>query len=110
MASLMVLVIWIRDLSNTYNTATKRYAVIYTTYDRWNRCTGNSAALVPTIRFGLPDTLRLQALCQLVGNFIHSGRMQTAASALEIKTTGMVMPPTWLNFQKAIKQRDVSVH
>lgn len=27
--------------------------------------------LLPTIRFGLPDTLRLQALCQLVGNFIQ---------------------------------------
>lgn len=33
MASLMALVNWIRDLSNTYYATTKRYPVIYTTCD-----------------------------------------------------------------------------
>ncbi|KAI6101314.1 glycoside hydrolase family 25 protein [Pisolithus sp. B1] len=38
------MVTWIRDFSNTYEAATGRYPVIYTTRDWWSTCTGNSTS------------------------------------------------------------------
>ncbi|KAF9238122.1 glycoside hydrolase family 25 protein [Melanogaster broomeanus] len=38
------MVTWIESFSNTYEAATGRYPVIYTTTDWWSTCTGNSAA------------------------------------------------------------------
>ncbi|KAG0705635.1 glycoside hydrolase family 25 protein [Suillus ampliporus] len=38
------MVSWIQSFSNTYEAATGRYPVIYTTTDWWTTCTGNSAA------------------------------------------------------------------
>ncbi|KAI6024120.1 glycoside hydrolase family 25 protein [Pisolithus microcarpus] len=38
------MVTWIKDFSNTYEAATGRYPVIYTTTDWWSTCTGNSAS------------------------------------------------------------------
>ena len=42
------MVSWIRDFSNTYQSRTGRYPVIYTTTDWWRTCTGNSAAFGST--------------------------------------------------------------
>jgi len=38
------MVSWIADFSNTYQAATRRFPVIYTTTDWWTTCTGNSNA------------------------------------------------------------------
>ncbi|KAL1734238.1 glycoside hydrolase family 25 protein [Schizophyllum commune] len=38
------MVSWIKDFSDTYHSATKRYPVIYTSTSWWTTCTGNSAA------------------------------------------------------------------
>ncbi|KIK63286.1 glycoside hydrolase family 25 protein [Collybiopsis luxurians FD-317 M1] len=38
------MVSWIEDFSNTYEAATGRFPIIYTTTDWWTTCTGNSAA------------------------------------------------------------------
>ncbi|KAA1472409.1 glycoside hydrolase family 25 protein [Dentipellis sp. KUC8613] len=46
--SASAMVSWIRDFSNTYEAATGRYPVIYTTTDWWTTCTGNSAAFAST--------------------------------------------------------------
>ena len=46
--SAAAMVSWIKDFSNTYHSATKRYPVIYTTTDWWKSCTGNSAAFGST--------------------------------------------------------------
>ncbi|KXN91199.1 N,O-diacetylmuramidase [Leucoagaricus sp. SymC.cos] len=35
---------WIKDFSNTYQSKTGRFPIIYTTTDWWTTCTGNSAA------------------------------------------------------------------
>ncbi|OBZ67394.1 N,O-diacetylmuramidase [Grifola frondosa] len=42
------MVSWIRDFSNTYQSATGVYPVIYTTTDWWTTCTGNSASFAST--------------------------------------------------------------
>ena len=42
------MVSWIRDFLNTYKSLTGRDAVIYTNYDWWNRCTGNTTAFNST--------------------------------------------------------------
>jgi hypothetical protein len=107
----MALVNWIRDLSNTFTTPPLS-VMLSSTLPVIDGIDAEVTALLllPTIPFVLPDALRLQALCQVVRNFIHYGRIQTVASILEIKTTGMLMPLAWLNLQKAIKQRDLSVH
>ncbi|KAF9219771.1 glycoside hydrolase family 25 protein [Gyrodon lividus] len=42
------MVTWIRSFSNTYEAATGRYPVIYTTTDWWTTCTGNSATFGST--------------------------------------------------------------
>ncbi|TFY60014.1 hypothetical protein EVG20_g7581 [Dentipellis fragilis] len=46
--SASAMVSWIRDFSNTYEAATGRYPVIYTTTDWWTTCTGNSPAFAST--------------------------------------------------------------
>ena len=38
------MVSWIRDFVTTYRSRTGRYPVIYSTYDWWSTCTGNSSA------------------------------------------------------------------
>ncbi|KAJ3717054.1 N,O-diacetylmuramidase [Lentinula raphanica] len=42
--SASAMVSWIQDFSNTYESQTGRYPIIYTTTDWWTTCTGNSAA------------------------------------------------------------------
>lgn len=42
------MVSWIRDFSNTYQSKTGRYPVIYTSTSWWTTCTGNSAAFAST--------------------------------------------------------------
>ncbi|KAL4254619.1 Lysozyme [Abortiporus biennis] len=42
------MVSWIQDFSDTYQSATGVYPVIYTTTDWWTTCTGNSAAFAST--------------------------------------------------------------
>jgi GH25 family lysozyme M1 (1,4-beta-N-acetylmuramidase) len=42
------MVSWIRDFLNTYKARTGRDAVIYTNYDWWSRCTGNTTAFNST--------------------------------------------------------------
>ncbi|MEU8225509.1 lysozyme [Kribbella sp. NPDC048915] len=46
--SASAMVSWIRDFVNTYKARTGRDAVIYTNYDWWSRCTGNSTAFNST--------------------------------------------------------------
>jgi GH25 family lysozyme M1 (1,4-beta-N-acetylmuramidase) len=46
--SASAMVSWIRDFVNTYKSRTGRDAVIYTNYDWWSRCTGNSTAFNST--------------------------------------------------------------
>ena len=46
--SASALVSWISDFVNTYQAATSRYPLIYTTADWWSTCTGNSAAFSST--------------------------------------------------------------
>jgi len=38
------MVAWVKSFSDYYESKTKRYPVIYTTYGWWSECTGNSAA------------------------------------------------------------------
>ncbi|KAF5371590.1 hypothetical protein D9758_003591 [Tetrapyrgos nigripes] len=42
--SASAMVTWIEDFSNTYESKTGRFPIIYTTTDWWKTCTGNSAA------------------------------------------------------------------
>ncbi|KAJ3751411.1 glycoside hydrolase family 25 protein [Lentinula detonsa] len=42
--SASAMVSWIQDFSDTYESQTGRYPIIYTTTDWWTTCTGNSAA------------------------------------------------------------------
>jgi len=42
------MVSWIRDFLNTYKSRTGRDAVIYSNYDWWSRCTGNTTAFNTT--------------------------------------------------------------
>lgn len=46
--SASAMVSWIRDFLNTYKSRTGRDAVIYTNYDWWSRCTGNTTAFNST--------------------------------------------------------------
>ncbi|KAJ3934313.1 MAG: glycoside hydrolase family 25 protein [Lentinula lateritia] len=41
--STSAMVSWIQDFSNTYESQTGRFPIIYTTTDWWTTCTGNSA-------------------------------------------------------------------
>ena len=51
----------IRDFSDTYNSGTGRYPVIYTTTDWWKACTGNSPA------FGSTNALWISPFCSVPG-------------------------------------------
>ncbi len=42
------MVAWIQDFVSTYHSGTGRYPVIYSTYDWWSTCTGNSSATSAT--------------------------------------------------------------
>ncbi|KAF9443067.1 glycoside hydrolase family 25 protein [Macrolepiota fuliginosa MF-IS2] len=46
--SASAMVSWIQDFSNTYESKTGRFPIIYTTTDWWTTCTGNSAAFAST--------------------------------------------------------------
>ncbi len=45
------MVSWIRDFSNTIKAKYNKYPMIYTTFDWWNTCTGNSSAFASTNPF-----------------------------------------------------------
>ncbi|KAI9926318.1 hypothetical protein ASPWEDRAFT_32265 [Aspergillus wentii DTO 134E9] len=42
------MVAWIEDFVSTYHEQTKRYPLLYTTADWWNKCTGNSKKFADT--------------------------------------------------------------
>ncbi|KAF8437085.1 glycoside hydrolase family 25 protein [Boletus edulis BED1] len=56
------MVAWVMDFSNTYNSQTGRYPVIYTTTDWWTTCTGNSAA------FGANNPLWIARFASSIGD------------------------------------------
>ncbi|HEY3507393.1 MAG TPA: lysozyme [Actinocatenispora sp.] len=45
------MVSWIRDFSNTIKAKYNKYPMIYTTFDWWSSCTGNSSAFASTNPF-----------------------------------------------------------
>ncbi len=45
------MVSWIKAFSNEMHTRTNKYPMIYTTYDWWSTCTGNSSAFASTNPF-----------------------------------------------------------
>ncbi|MDQ1740465.1 MAG: hypothetical protein QOE53_2117, partial [Pseudonocardiales bacterium] len=45
------LVSWIRAFSDDLHARTSKYPMIYTTFDWWNTCTGNSSAFAATNPF-----------------------------------------------------------
>ncbi|EIW79294.1 glycoside hydrolase family 25 protein [Coniophora puteana RWD-64-598 SS2] len=49
------MVTWVMDFSNTYQSSTGRYPVIYTTTDWWTTCTGNSATFAANSPLWLAD-------------------------------------------------------
>ena len=42
------IVTWVQDFVDTYSNSTGRYPMIYTNYDWWSRCAGDSDAFVET--------------------------------------------------------------
>ncbi|KAG5654420.1 hypothetical protein H0H81_002609 [Sphagnurus paluster] len=55
------MVAWIRDFSNTYQSKTGRYPIIYTTTDWWKTCTGNNAG------FGTTNPLWIARYASAIG-------------------------------------------
>ncbi|KAG2749618.1 glycoside hydrolase family 25 protein [Suillus brevipes Sb2] len=65
------MVSWIQSFSNTYEAATGRYPIIYTTTDWWTTCTGNSAA------FGTTNPLWIAIYSSSVGTLPAGWQYET---------------------------------